>query len=83
MLLGAAIHLRRRLDHVDFLVAAHPGDIAVVLNADEQMAAAVVGKGGNRASNLAGISNLVLEILMFMLALENQVLYIMALLTYH
>ena len=44
-LLGAAIHLRGGLDHVDLLLAAHPGDVAVVLDTDEQVAAAVVGKG--------------------------------------
>ena len=46
------------------------------------MTAAVVGKGGYRAGNLAGIGNLVLEILMLVLALKDKVLYIVALL-YH
>ena len=47
------------------------------------MAAAVVGKGGNRAGNLAGIGNLVLEVLMLVFALGNEVLNIMALLGFH
>lgn len=78
MLLRAAVHLRRRLDHVNLFLAAHTGDIAVVFHADEQVASAVVGKGGNRAGNLAGIGNLVLEVLMLVFALGNKVLYIMA-----
>ena len=83
LLLGATIHLCRCLDHVDFLLASHPGDVAVVLHADEQMATAIVGKGSNGARNLAGIGNLVLEILMLMLALKDKVLYVMALLGFH
>ena len=83
VLLGAAIHLSSRLNHVDFLVATHSGNVAVVLDADEQVTAAVVGKGGYRAGYLARIGNLILEVLMLMLALENQVLYIMAFLGFH
>ena len=83
VLLGAAVHLGRCLDHVDFLLAAHAGDVAIVLHTDEQMAAAVVGKGGYRAGYLAGIGNLVLEILMLVFALEDKVLYVVAFLSFH
>ena len=82
-LLGSAIHLSCRLDHINLLIAAHAGYIAIVLHADEQMAAAVVGKSGDRACDLAGIGNLVLEVLMLVLTLGNKVLYVMALLRSH
>ena len=83
LLLGAAIHLCRRLNHVDFLLATHPGDVAVVLHADEQMAAAVVGKGGNGAGYLTCVGNLVFEVLVLVFALKYKVLYIMALPGFH
>ena len=69
--------------HVDFLIAAHAGDIAVVFHANEQVSAAVVGKRRYRAGDFAGIGNLVLEILMLVFALFNKILYVMALFGFH
>ena len=83
LLLGLAVHLRRLLNHVDLLVAAHPHDVAVVLHPHEQVAPAMVGKGADGAGYLARVSNLILKVLMLVLALLNKALDISFPLRYH
>ena len=83
MLLWLAVHLCCLLNHVDFLIAADTHNVAIVLNAHKQMTATIVGKGTYRTGYLAGISNLILEILMLMLTLINKPLYIALLFRYH
>ena len=83
VLLGTAIHLCRRLNHVNLLLAAHSGTVAVVLDTDEQVPAAIVGKCADGACYLAGIGDLILEILMLMLTLLNKALNIAFSLNFH
>ena len=66
------VHLSRLVDHIHLLIAAHTGYGAIVLNADEQVPTTVVGKCRDAASNLAGIADLILEVLMLVLALGDE-----------
>ena len=60
------------LDHVDLLIAAHTGYLAIVLHTNEQTAAVGIGKGREGARNLAHIGDLVLEILLLVFALGDE-----------
>ena len=70
-LLRAAIHGGGLLHHIDFLIGTDPGNATVVLDADKEASAVVVGKRGYAPGDLAGIGDLVLEVLMLVLALVD------------
>ena len=74
--LRLAVEPGRRLDHVNLLFGAHPGNTAVVLHPDEQPAPVGIGKGRQRAGYLAGIGDFELEILLLVLSLVDELLQI-------
>ena len=68
------IECRGSLDHIDLLIAAHTGNLAIVFHANEQSASIRISKRRERTRNLARIGDLILEILLLMFALGDEVM---------
>ena len=66
------VHRGSSLDHIDFFVAAHTGNLTIILDTNEQAATVGVGKRREGARNLAHIGDLVLEILLLVFALGDE-----------
>ncbi len=66
-LLRHTVHLRRLLNDVDILFGAPAGYAAVVAHTHKQTSARTVGERRERACDLAGIADGVLEVLTLML----------------
>ena len=67
------VHRSGSLDHIDLFVATHTGNLAIVLDTDEQSAPVSIGKSREGARNLARIGDLILEILLLMFALSDEI----------
>ena len=61
------------LHHVYLFIAAHTGNLAIVLHADEQSSTFRIGKSRQSARNLARIGDFILEILLLVFALGDEV----------
>ncbi len=61
------------LHHVYLFIAAHTGNLSIVLHADEQSPTFRIGKSRQSARNLARIGDLILEILQLVFALGDEV----------
>lgn len=73
-----AICLCGLLYHIYVFLVAHTGYRAVILDANQQASALVIGKSGDAAGYFAGITDDKLKVLMLMLALVNEALYVVA-----
>ena len=62
------------LDHIDLFIAAHTGNLAIVLHTNEQSATIRISKRREGARNLAHIGDLILEILLLVFALGDEVM---------
>ena len=71
---GYAIERGSGLDHIDLFIAAHTGNLAIVLHTNEQPPAFGIGKSRQCTRNLARIGDLILEILLLMFALGDEVM---------
>ena len=66
------VHRGSSLDHIELFIAAHTGNLTIVLDSDEQSAPIRIGKRREGARNLARIGDLILEILLLMFALSDE-----------
>ena len=56
------------LDHVDVFFVAHSCDVAVVFDANEQVASVIIGKCRYASGDFARVGDCKFEVLMFVLA---------------
>ena len=70
----AAVELGSLLYHIDILFVAHPGNGAVVLDADKQTTSGVVGEGREGAGYLHGVRDRIFEVLTLVLAFSDDAL---------
>ena len=79
---GLAIHFGGGLDHVDFLIRTDTGNGAVVFDAYQEPSAIRIGEGGQGTCDATAVRNLELEVKHLMLALKDEVLNMVILLSH-
>ena len=79
---GLAIHLGSGLYHVYLLVGTYAGNGAVVLDAHQEPPTVGVGESGKGTGDASAVRNLELEIKHLVLALEDEVLNMVILLSH-